>query len=239
VALTDSLISYWELEAASGTRVDAVTATGNDLTDNNTVGQAAGIVGNAAVFVTANQEYLSRASNASLQTGDIDFSFVSWVKLQTGNNQHFAGKNGLTTGEYDFYYSSGDSRFGFNIFDSGYGVPGNVLANTFGAPSGDVWYFVFCAHDSVNNKVMISVNAGTIDESATTGTITAANDAFEMGARTASSDYNSSHSDQVGFWKRVLTPAEVTQLYNGGAGMSYAAISASSLKVGSLFALFQ
>ena len=64
--LLTNLISFWEMEEASGTRVDAVVASGNDLTDNATVTQNPGKVGNAAQFTLATSEWLSHVSNASL-----------------------------------------------------------------------------------------------------------------------------------------------------------------------------
>ncbi len=45
-ALTDNLSAYWKLDEASGTRVDS--AGSNDLTSNNSVGQAVGKLGNAS-----------------------------------------------------------------------------------------------------------------------------------------------------------------------------------------------
>src|SRR5689334_20334394 len=66
MSLDQNWISFWELEEASGTRVDRVTATGNDLTDNNTVTQGTGIVGNCGQFTRANSKSLSHSSNASL-----------------------------------------------------------------------------------------------------------------------------------------------------------------------------
>ena len=67
--LPTNLIAYWKLDEASGTRNDSKGA--NHLTDNNTVTQAVGKVGNAAQFTLANSEYLSIADNADLSAGDI------------------------------------------------------------------------------------------------------------------------------------------------------------------------
>ena len=77
MSFTDNFIAFWKLGEASGTRVDSIGS--NDLTDNNTVTQAAGKIGNCAQFTAANSEYLSIADNAALSTGDIDFSIVFWV----------------------------------------------------------------------------------------------------------------------------------------------------------------
>src|SRR6056300_304684 len=53
VVSTTDLVSFWKLDEASGTRVDAFGS--NDLTDNNTVGQGTGTVyANAADFERSN-----------------------------------------------------------------------------------------------------------------------------------------------------------------------------------------
>ena len=75
--LTDGLVSCWDLDEASGTRYDAYGT--NDLTDYNTVGQAAGVNGYAGSFISANSEYLAHSDNADLSTGNIDFTVMAWV----------------------------------------------------------------------------------------------------------------------------------------------------------------
>src|SRR5574341_2164717 len=96
MAVKGNLISFWELEEASGTRLDA-TASDNDLTDNNTVTQATGKVGNAAQFTRANTEYLSIAHNTSIACGDIDQTRCAWVYLDSkpaaDSNMDIFGKN--------------------------------------------------------------------------------------------------------------------------------------------------
>ena len=72
MALSDSLVSYWILGEASGERADSHDS--NPLTDNNTVGQAAGKITNAADFIPGNSEYLNHADNASLSFGDDPFT---------------------------------------------------------------------------------------------------------------------------------------------------------------------
>src|SRR5690348_11404000 len=71
-ALTDSLVGYWKLDEASGSRADSAGA--NTLTDNNTVAGLAGLISNAGDFERDNSESLSIADNAALSMGDIDFT---------------------------------------------------------------------------------------------------------------------------------------------------------------------
>lgn len=103
--LTNNLISFWKLEEASGTRVDEVS--GYDLTDNNTVAQGTGKIGNAAEFVDANSESLTHVSNSDFQTGDVDWTWAGWVKFNDlASDPGIAGK----TGEWGVYFSTGNGR---------------------------------------------------------------------------------------------------------------------------------
>jgi hypothetical protein len=220
--LLTSLISYWKLEEASGTRADAVTASGNDLTDNNTVTQNPGIIANAAQFTRVNTEYLSHADNASLSTGDIDYTVAAWVYLDSkpGNMGVIAKDSGGANREYVLQYTNASVRFVFTVLDTAGSTIGLVTANTFGAPATATWYLVIAWHDSVNNVVGISVNAGTADTAVTTGVPADKTATFYIGADQAVSNWDG-RIDEVGFWKKVLTATERTTLYNGGVGRTY------------------
>src|SRR3989304_1655390 len=83
VSLSDSLIAYWRLEEASGTRLDELSGCGGgggDLADINTVTQNTGVIGNAGQFVAASSEDLSYADEIDLNVGgNIDVAFVAWL----------------------------------------------------------------------------------------------------------------------------------------------------------------
>jgi hypothetical protein len=224
MALTDSLISFWELEEASGTRVDSVVTSGNDLADNNTVTQAAGKVGNAAQFTAANSEYLSRADNASLSTGNIDFTFALWVNLASNAAaQAFIDKSDNATWEYEIFFSVAANRLAFYVENALSGGD-TVTADNLGAPSISTWYFIVAWYDSVNDLLNIQVNNGTADSVSHTDGARDSAHAFRMGAQGGVTNFTNGLIDQVGFWKRVLTAQERTDLYNGGNGLSYAEI---------------
>lgn len=221
-SLLTSLVAYWKLEEASGTRVDA-TGRGNDLTDNNTVTQATGIVGNAAQFTAANSEYLSHADNADLSTGNVDFTVAAWVYLDSkpASVMGFVtkGSGGSTTNaEYSLQYLNTSDRFRLVVFDGGSNA-GAAVANNLGSPSTSTWYFVVAWHDSVADTVNIQVNNGTVNSSAYTFGSWDSTEPLWIGR--SSSGYQNGRIDAVGFWKRVLTAGERTSLYNGGAGLQY------------------
>ena len=226
MALSDSLISFWELEEASGTRIDSVVASGNDLSDGNTVTQNTGKVGNCAQLTAANAEYLSRASNASLVTGDIDFSFAGWVYFDSFPSlSDFVSKTDTAQWEYDLFcngagqihwYVEGTSSFDQIFIDYA---------------SLSTWIFIAVWHDAVNDRIGGSINDGTPATHAYGGGVRSTSHPFIIGARSVAGQWLDGRLDQWGFWKKVLSPAEITQLYNGGAGLSYAAIAGVTSEV--------
>lgn len=218
---TAGLVSYWKLNETSGTRVDSVTASGNDLTDNATVTSNPGKVGTAAQFTAANSEYLSHTDNASLSTGDIDFTFALWVYLdsKTTDRVLISKWDAGTQREYLLRYLQTTDRFQWLVSPDGVAnTP--VSADNFGIPSTVTWYFVVAYHDSVANTIGISVNNGTFNTAAHTTGVQNGTASFVIGQVNAAF-YMDGRIDEVGFWKRKLTAQEITTLWNGGAGITY------------------
>ena len=216
--LNNNLVGYWKLDEASGQRNDSSGTS--HLTDNNTVTQAAGKVGNAAQFTRANSESLSVADPAALSMGDIDFTLAAWVYLDSTANSIMVlckGDLGASTYEYMIRFSSSAVLFETRM---GNGVVNLTRqATTFGAPSTATWYLIIAWHDATANTVNICVNNGTVDSSSLlTGSYDSAY-SFVMGNSSAGTTYYwDGRIDEVGIWKRVLTAGERTELYNAGSG---------------------
>ncbi len=218
-SLLISLISYWNLDEVSGARADSVG--GNTLTDNNTVTQNPGKVAGAAQFTAANSESLSCASNASLQTGDIDFTIAGWMYIDSlGVNRTLAGKTGGTQASDEFIldYSPSLAHFRFVIGGTAYVT---VTPSDVGIPSLATWYFLVGWHDSVANTVNIQVNGGAVT-SVSTGVNTplAGAGAFRLGVYNTA-PFMDGRIDETGFWKRVLTAGERAAAFNSGNGVTY------------------
>jgi hypothetical protein len=213
--LATDLVSSWYLDETSGTRYDSWN--GNDLAEVNVVGYTTGKIGNAATFVIATGEQLVAANDVTLQTGDIDFMFTGWFKLENGAvAQKVWCKCSEDTNEREYLLrikSSGQvawsvSRNGTIKTELTYP---NVLST-------DVWYFVCVYHDSVGNELGISVDNGTFT------TVS-----YSFGVYTGSADFVISGEadgnylfegavDAVHFWKRLLETSEISEMYNGGDG---------------------
>jgi hypothetical protein len=219
------LVSYWKLDETSGTRADSHGT--NNLTDNNTVLSAAGIISNAADFEQSNSEYLSAASNSTLQTGNINFTFAGWFKLEsTTNPQVIIGKDVDSPGgsrDYVIYFLPST---GLTFFINGGGLSTTEVSTTGLTFTVGTWYFFVAWHDAAADTLNIQVNDGTVFSSSTGGTVPNASGAeFRIGAMAYNSVemYFDGLIDEVGFWKVVLTPTQRTYLYNSGAGRTYPA----------------
>ena len=79
--LPTNLVSYWDLEEASGTRYDLVGS--NHMTDVATVGQGTGKFGNCADFELSNAEYLkiTDANQTGLDSAG-EMSWSCWIKIE-------------------------------------------------------------------------------------------------------------------------------------------------------------
>lgn len=216
--LTD-LISYWKFDETSGTRVDSVG--GNNLSTNGTVNSAAGKISNAvSVAGTGN---LSVASNSALQTGDIQFTFATWAYSDLfGAERAIAGKYTIGGSQNEWFLEYGGvGRFIFTVSSNGTATS-SVTANSFGAPTTGVWYYIVVKHDSVGNTISIQVNNGTVDSVAYSSGVFVGTSSFRVCDISAGGSIPwRGRVDESGFWKRLLTAGEITQLYNSGNGLTY------------------
>jgi len=237
VALSDSLISYWKLDEASGNALDSHST--NDLTDNNTVGSAAGKINNARDFENSANEYFSHVSNAALQTGNIDFTFTGWINAESFptiasiilmKRETLLGGGDLNGNlEYQVVLATTAGNT-FLVISTGNGSGGSDDKFSTTVLSLSTWYF-FCAwHDTGTGKIYIQVNNGTPEEATTITTPATASFDFQLNMRNDGVGGNFGYDgliDEIGFWKRVLTSDERTDLYNGGSGRSYEYITAA------------
>lgn len=229
MALIDDLVSSWELDEASGNALDShgsspLTETGG------TIGTGTGLVySTARDFESADTECFERADSAALSTGDIDFTIEAWVNAETLSGDHQIVTKDARAGNIEYALKSEPSQSQqFRLYvssDGGFGGFVGVVATNFGPPSTGTWYQVIAWHDAANNEIGIAVNAGTANTQAHSGGVLDANSPFRIGALGNDTEYWDGLIGPVRFWKRVLSSAERTELYNGGAGRDYAYIS--------------
>jgi hypothetical protein len=224
VALSTSLISYWELNEASGDRVDAHGT--NDLVEQNSgIASTTGKVSSAVLLDRSEGEFLSIADNADLSTGDIDFTFCTWVYANTAAGYIAAKCDGAPQNEWALDSSGTSDAYRFYV--SANGSSFTVLSSAVTSAL-STWRFIVAWHDSVANTINIQVDDGTPDSTAHSTGVYDGTSNFNLGNRETAftTECWNGRLDQAGFWKRVLTSGERTTLYNGGAGLSYAGVLA-------------
>lgn len=222
--LTD-LMGYWTLDSV----LTDSSGNGNTLTNGNAFTFVPGKVGNGANFDRVSSQYAAAASNASLQTGNIDFTGWFWINIgalsiSAGGSlvlmqKGASGSGGAGNYEYSVLYSgTGVDRF--RIFMSSGGSEGGGNDAVFGPVTANIWNFVVFWYDSVNNLIGLQINNGT----ATTFS-------WAPGPQTVAGPLNIAGQgavqniqgimDEIGFRKRLLTDAEKAVLYNYGNGRTY------------------
>jgi len=222
MALIDDLVSYWTLDETSGTREDSHAS--NDLTDNNTVGAATGVINDGADFELANSEYLSitDATQSGLDfTGDLSMS--CWVKIESAPSGKYSIIEKILSSDESYninYRESSGKKLQFIATSGGSGATENVwtfaqdlgtgtfkhIVMTFDASASTVEFFVDGSSIGTVTQTITSIYNGTAP--------------FTVGGRAAGNFFDGI-IDEMGVWSRVLTSDEVTELYNSGAGLAY------------------
>jgi hypothetical protein len=209
--LTD-LAGFYDLSEESGAAVDA--HNDNDLTEGGSVAGAGS--GAGRVFNTSTDELIGAISPSLGDTGSIMF----WVKPDSVNNdQYIMDAGGPITGANNKRACILGFQDGhYNLFNAAYptGTASDTQMAATGAGSWDfvVWTFNgTTVKGYVNGSEIVSVSASvnnTITEMTLghTGSVQSNNFAGVL--------------RRVGFWNRGVSGAEVTTLWNGGAGLSYA-----------------
>lgn len=228
LGLQTSCTGFWELENTSWT--DA-TGNGTTLTGTGSPTSVSGLVGNAASFDGSTQ-YLSAASNTSISADSGDFSCQAWVNLDVvkvsslgifskgqgsgGDNEWGLGVGTTTSNVWRFACVN----TGFTQFNAGAAASGDGLAAT------GAWYHLVGTFTASTGAMQLYVNGVANGTATLTGTLQDTSSTLNIGRLGSGAVLQDGLIDQCGFWKgRVLSAGDVTALYNGGAGLSWAAMA--------------
>ena len=215
---TTNLLAYYKLDESSGNRADAHGSF--TLTDNNTVLSATGIINDGADFVRANNEFLSNASfGASVSAND--WSVSAWFNFPSVTGQTVFGLRP----------SSGAANLIQIETDPTTSLVRIIVRNSSNVTRKD--YSNLTAAANTSNHVVLTrqgdnvelyvngSNASTTKNTDATLVMTSTARTLYIGAELSASNVADGVIDEVGFWNRLLTSTEVTELYNAGAGLAY------------------
>jgi hypothetical protein len=215
--LLTNLVAYWKLDESSGTRIDSHGS--NNLTDNNTVGSATGKIGNAASFVSANEEYLSIPTSSFSASFTDEASLNLWVRRDLDIPLTPATSAFLkleADAASDNHYPFTDNNDYIRIFRTSRFTINPRLS---GVPDRTVWHMLTITTTPGTNGYKIYQNGILEYQNSGQATVSLGTTLF-FGTGTAAFYYGGLF-DEVGLWSRALTASEITQLYNSGSGLTY------------------
>ena len=225
-SLTSNLVAYWKMDEASGSRLDSY---GNiNLNEQSTVPSIVGIRNNAADFFLSGGSTLYANPNSSLtmQTNQ-DWTIAGWIYVNgTGaSNYAITYQTGIFSTTFDFAITQELSgtlqKLFFRVNTNG--SPTYVLsANSYGALSLNNWYSFVAWHSNATH-IGLSVNMSADTMLVGSGITLNTGGQLVFGAIDTLGTIGDFQGrvDEVGFWSRVLTSTERSQLYAGGSGNTY------------------
>lgn len=183
---------------------------------------------------TGQDGLLSIASNSELQVGDIDFTFSLFVCLNASTDSDcaiFSKADDAANLEYRLWFDTASLRFKFSVSDGA--TTSTVTADTLGDVYADEWHHIIVYHDSTNNLIGIQIDGGAADTTAHSAGVTATASTFRVGQDAILSTGSNMMISLLGFWKRLLTSSEKTELIGDQnsyqLGLTYVRLSADLL----------
>jgi len=218
--LSLNLSAYWPCDEASGNLLDV--HAGHDGTESGgTVDAAAGTVSGARDFEEGDAEYFLVADHADFDVGSGDWSMAAWVRPESSGDSYIISKQlpaSPFTG-FAVYRDSGNNiraqtSDGTSNLNTATGASVQIANNT--------WAHVVVTR--VGTDITIYVNGTASAKLGRVGSLDNSEPLY-VGAcfRTSGGvqTYWDGLIDELAFWKRALTQADVNLLYNGGAGLAY------------------
>jgi hypothetical protein len=213
VHLLNTLISYWKLDEASGTRADSVGT--NNMIDTGGVTGVAAKINNGAF--SSGASFLSCAGNPTLQVTS-DFTVSCWVRVDDpATLRIILAKAPAALAPAD-YMLRHHPTLGF-IFTV------NATNLTVGAPAVAMSIHHLVAwYDSSDTFIRLRVDDATTYVSGSIALVQGTDPLGLLSSGFGTSDWVG-WIDEVGFWKRKLAAEEITALYNGGAGLPFSSFT--------------
>jgi hypothetical protein len=240
--LTSSLVGYWKADENTGTTVADYSGNANTGTAGGSPTWAAGKFGSAVSY--SSNDYVTVADNATLNFGATDsFTIAAWIR-RTGNtafsnpqaivdkmNSYSSGYSLLADGnaanQCNLAANTNDGSFCLVISD-GTDVYTMWTDNTYTADS--VWYHVVAVLDRTsesNSKIYVNGVSEPLSRDGTfsaVGSLTGDTNPTCIGSTSTVTCSTGGLSgfigqiDETRIYRRALTSAEVTQLYNYAPG---------------------
>ena len=199
------------MDETSGNNSDSVGST--TLTNTSVTNTSAGKINYGDAYAGAGY---SAMASGTVPSGD--FSLSMWIKFTNFSTIYQLVADWSLTARNLFIYSD---TTGVVTFARGNGGSSQDATNCVTAAlSTGTWYHLVFTQASTAKSIYVNAGTPTTATATYTGGATGATAYFGAYQQT-SANYLNGTIDEVGLWTRALSSSEVTQLYNGGAGLQY------------------
>ena len=217
MALIDNLVSYYKMEGNSNDSVGSNNGTDTSITysaGNGKIDQGAGFNGSSSKIVIGNV----------LSSSPTNFTLSAWVKVTSLASARtiIADRAGSS---YSYKYrllieASGLVRL--NVYNESGAILTAIVTSTGKITTGT--YFHIVATVTIGGTCYLYVNNVSEASSAyVTGSYPSHTNSSSIGVIVGpvTEEWHNGNADELGIWSRALSAAEVTELYNAGAGLTY------------------
>jgi len=206
--LNTNLTSYYNLDETSGTTAfDSLFL--NNGTNNGADVNVTGKLGTAYDFEASQEDTVNLGAVIIPTTGD--FTIDAWIKPESKvPDSNIIKQNAGGTGRFGFGVK-GETDLQAYIFHNG--GPGTMTSTT--SMNTGEWYYITARRDSGNMSIWVN---GVLEVSQTDSAALESTNTLISGTGGTAAD---GVIDEVGFWARALSDAEIVQRYNGGNGITY------------------
>lgn len=209
-SLNTNILAYWKLDNDYTEEINSYTLTANAAPSFGT-----GIINQGSDLELSSSQYLSRAAGDLYPT--LPFSVTLWIKPESLNNYYrpiYKASNPFGRVRYSMYQDTDGKMVAIVHNSTGTGV----TTKSTSAISTGTWTMLTMVADGTDLRLYFD---GT--QEGTPAALTNLDNTAEQPLWIGREDtkYWDGLIDEVGVWERALTPTEVTQLYNGGSGISY------------------
>lgn len=223
MALTDNQLHVWHFNESSGNAADSVGSM--TLTNNGTITYGAGLLANCALGTGVNQYFDNTAASFWAST-PTSFTVNVWIQASstpgTDVDYMLINTDGTTNpGSLRLHYRNASSVVAtvFQAFDNTGSGAAYTIANVQTLTT-NTWYMWTATWSGTAMELFINASSvGTLPLLSFGRNDPVSSFTRIMGQ--GGGDALQGKMDEFGVWTRQLSGSEITQLYNGGAGLAY------------------
>lgn len=219
-SLKVGLLDWWELDEASGDRLDSIG--GRSMVPTGTVTQVAAVVGDGVQ--TAAGAYLKTANSPNLATGEFT---VAGVFKTSNADMGVIGRNGTPVGTGRQWIMLVEAGVFYLVASTDGTSSTHVVTGPSSINDGNFHDYI-AWRDPTANTINLEFDGGSVISTALTGStplFSGSDPGITLsGVGTDVAYLTGGVHDAVGIWGRMLSSTERAFLRNGGAWRSFAAL---------------